>query len=557
MTAAQDKQTGPLLELISQTRALPESHPSKDGVRTVPLSLLDNTVIRFAMTNAAWYYDKPKEHPEALSPDALTRSLRKTLDIYPQWAGQLQWLPDDRSDEQPERQNRACLTFGFLEDPGIDLIVARSPATLASLVPDTETRVGGGVWCADQFPSNELLYPTYVALCNPSDYIGRPCICIQITTFSCGAVGIALRMAHTLADATTLMQFVRNWSAIHRATLGEQAPALLPTLFDPSFVDKAASGDAKVAEPDPELIRISRSLPVLKHDWSSLAPRSTLTKSGAAYDVDPPVTHYMVYITPAELQGIWEDATASAPAGARISRHDALLAFIWRLITRARSPEPDSLSDTAPVHMIVTVGIRARVDPPLPEGFLGSPIVLARVSLPARDVAASTSPGAVAIRSAVAAFTPETIGALLYDIGHKPDMQRHWQAFLRRGNAPYTCWRSLDVYALDYGTGARPPYIESVMPSMDGTRHSVVTSWQDLDVYGIDFGAGVSARYVDGFIPNMDGCIHITEAGPLAGERKRGRWYDNTVCLSMHLATEVMHNVLRDPELRKYSTQQS
>lgn len=503
------------------------------------------------MTNAAWYYDKPSDTAntsDALSVPALTRSLRTTLNAYPQWVGQLQWIAHDSGDGKPERRGRASVTYGSANDPGIELIVAHSPVTLASLVPESKARLESGAWCADQFPSTQLLHPTELALYNPADYIGKPSACVQLTTFACGGVGIALRIAHALADATTLIQFAKNWASVHRSLINNQLPPALPVVFDPRLVDRAVTGDIDGVAPNPDIIRISRSLPIIKHDWSSLAPTHSLAADDAEHN--PPVAHFLVYLHPTEVQRIWEDASANIPATSRISRFDALLAFIWRLIIRARSMKDDS----SPVHMIVTVGVRTRLSPPLPSGFAGSPIVLARVSLAANEIAASTYPGAVAIRSTVSKFTAETLGAFMHDLAHQVDPQRYWHAFLRRRNAAYTCWRSLDVYALDFGTGARPPYIDAVMPSMDGRQHSVVTSWQDLDVYGVDFGVGAPPRYVDAFIPDMDGCIHIMEAGPLVGKASggAGRWYDETVCLSLHLAQDVMQRLLQDPELRKY-----
>lgn len=506
------------------------------------------------MTNAAWYYDKPPVDANAsgaLSIDALTRSLQTTLNAYPQWAGQLQWIAHDPSDGKPERRGRASVTYGSVNDPGIELIVAHSSMTLASLVPESKTRLESGAWCADKFPSTQLFYPTELALYNPDDYVGKPSACVQLTIFACGAVGVALRIAHALADATTLIQFAKNWATVHRSLLNDQMPPALPVVFDPRLVDRAATGDIDGIAPNPDIIRISRSLPIIKHDWSSLAPAHWLTSDDA--DHDAPVAHFLVYLHPAEVQRIWEDASAHIPATSRISRFDALLAFIWRLIVGARNMKTSS----SPVHMIVTVGVRTRLSPPLPNGFAGSPIVLARVSLPASEIAASTPPGALAIRSTVSKFTAETLGAFMHDLAHQVDPQRYWHAFLRRRNAAYTCWRSLDVYALDFGTGARPPYIDAVMPSMDGRQHSVVTSWQDLDVYGVDFGVGAPPRYVDAFIPDMDGCIHIMEAGPLVGKASgggAGRWYDETVCLSLHLAQDVMQKLLQDPDLRKYRT---
>ncbi|KAI0827278.1 transferase family-domain-containing protein [Trametes gibbosa] len=439
-----------------------------------------HTVVRFAITNAGWYYDHPGNDVGQLSPDLLTESLRKTLDAYPQWAGQLEWLPSEG-----QRQGRACITYGSPNDPGVELILARCSASLPSLVPDTKTRLRSGVWCAEGFPSTQLLVPTQLALhYNPWSYAGRPSVCVQITTFACGGVGIAIRIAHCLSDASTLIQFATHWGSVHRALVDDQPLPVLAPVFNPALIDRAASGDIHSEIPDPDAIRASRSLPILKHDLRALEPASSLSKIRQGTGPPTHVGHSMVYLSPAEVQRIFDDLAAQAPAHARMSRFDTMLAFIWRLIVRARD-----MDDAAgPAHMVVTVGLRSRLAPSLPAGFLGSPIILSLVSLPVREVRASAACGAAAIRATVAQFTPATVGAFMHDVAHRADPQRYRRAFLRRPGAVFTCWRSLDVYALDFGTGARPPYVDAVMPTMGGKQHSVVTSWQDLDVYGSGLG---------------------------------------------------------------------
>ncbi|KAI0772988.1 transferase family-domain-containing protein [Trametes elegans] len=521
-------QEPPLVELLSRSRLQPVQ--VKNSVPTVvPLSILDNTVARFALTSAAWYYDKPSQCPDTLSPDALSRSLQTTLNSYPQWAGQLGWLPYNPSSGQ--RHGRVSISYGSPNDPGIELIVARSSQPLASLLPDSTDRAEGGVWNADNFPSAGLLVPTDIALLSPTDHSGLVSVSVQLTNFACGAISIAFRIAHPVADATTLFQFVKDWAAVHRAQIQNLPSPRLTPVFNPSLLDKAASGDINSPSPDPEILRISRSLPMVKYDWWSSAsgcpapmlpgtavpPELQGTDLGeradpmpwAEWDVFAPVSHHLVYFSPSEVQRIWE--AASAP-GVRVSRLDALLAFIWRLVVRAR----DLADDPDPVHMIVTIGARSRVIPPLPDTFLGSPIVLARVSLSGAQISSTPSAAAAAIRASVAQLTPEAIGAFLHDVAHQVNPQRFWRAFL-------------------------------------GARHSIVTSWQSLDAYGVDFGAGRPPRYVDAVMPSADGCFHVMEAGPpAAGRRNGGRWYDEPVCLSLHLRADVMARLLQDPELRKH-----
>ncbi|KAI0652914.1 hypothetical protein C8Q70DRAFT_1096247 [Cubamyces menziesii] len=529
-----------LIEEIGRTRLLPEQYGQGNGTRIVPLSILDNTVVRFALTSAVWYFNNPGGESDALSTELLASSLQKTLNAYPQWAGQLHWMPYDGLDGE-QRQGRVCISYGSPSDPGLELIFARSPRNLSSLVPDSMARMERGAWCADDLPSAQLLCTTSLALHSSSEYAGKPCISVQVTTFACGGLSIALRLVHCIADAIAMFQFVKDWAATHRALLQRRPLPTLTPVFDPALLDGAATGCVKGETVDPEILKISRSLPMAKFDWWASAPGcpepmlsatavppelegTDLGPPGdpmpwAEWDVFAPVSHYLLYFTPTEVERIWEEASSAGGfEGSRVSRLDALLAFVWRLIIRARGME----RDPELVHMFVTIGARTRLAPPLPNTFLGSPIVLARVSLPAEQVASSgpstdCGVGARAIRSAVSCFSPAALGAYLHDAAHEVNPQRFWRAFL-------------------------------------GRRHSIVTSWQNLDAYGIDFGSGAPPRYVDAVMPSMDGCIHVMEAGPLSVRRGStetpGRWYDSPVCVSLHLAAEVMAKLVRDAVYR-------
>ena len=85
------------------------------------------------------------------------------------------------------------------------------------------------------------------------------------------------------------------------------------------------------------------------------------------WDVLAPVGHYYIYFTSDEVRRMWEDAS-SDPSAPRVSRLDALLAFVWKMIIRARGLERDKEL----VNMAVTLGLRPRVSPPLTDAFLGS-----------------------------------------------------------------------------------------------------------------------------------------------------------------------------------------
>ncbi|KAI0708517.1 hypothetical protein C8Q76DRAFT_120190 [Earliella scabrosa] len=504
------------LKLVSRTRILPAR--SRDGQpRTVPLSVVDNWTLKWSLTSAVW---------------VLRSSLRsRTWSDYPRTI-----LRNPRT--IPSRDCQLVSAMGRTAS----LDAAQSEPQTAFWSPgyhvrlsrrSSKQRMSSRMWNGSSIPSEELLYPTSLALHNTDQCEGLPCVSVQLTTFACGGMSIGLRIMHPIADATAMFQFVKDWNVLHRALLLHQAiPAVAP-IFDPSLVDGAAAGDIRGEVPDPTLVQISRSLPMHRYDcWASavgcparMLPLTAVPAGLKDTDVAPlgeplpwlewdmsgPVAHYLLCFTSEEIQRMREEAMSRQHShdAPEVSHLDALLAHFWRVLVRARG----MAHDRELINLAVILNLRSRLSPPLPEAFLGSPVVLARVSLTGEEMAsphqegsgaaASTIPFvASAIRSATSCFNSDTIPALLHDMAHVVDPNRFWVAFY-------------------------------------GRRHSVVNSWLDLGAYDVDFGSGAPPRYVDAIMPNVDGCVHVMEAGPASaagetpeGGRGRGRWHDGPVCFS-------------------------
>ncbi|KAH9926114.1 transferase family-domain-containing protein [Fomitopsis serialis] len=461
---------------VSQSRIFPQQRTAKRT--SVPLSVADCSVVRFTTAAAVWYFDAPEGEraTKALSPDQLRLSLETTLSCYPQLVGQLHWATHVHNGNHTQRAGRLVLTY-----------VAKSPVPLRALVPSASERRRDGYWDATQLASDALLH-RHLYRSHLEEHAGLPGLMIQITTFACGA------------DAQTVARFSHDWAATNRAmVLGLALP---------------------------ELLKKSRALPMHRYDWwattddstpSVPAPLKAAAEVPAAapipwseWNVQAPVSHYIIHFTPGEMQRMWKAAQpAASTQGHTVSRHDALLAHVWALANRARG----LAEDDQPVHMNVTLGLRDRVSPVLPDSFLGSPIILGRLEV------------AAGIRSVVNLFDTETVAALLHDMAHDLALARIWHAFL-------------------------------------GRRNFIVTSWVRLGLYDADFGTGTRARYVEAVMPSCDGCLQVMEAVPVdheyagAGDDEEGgrrkRWYDDGVDVSLHLAADAMEKLMKDPLLRKY-----
>lgn len=224
-----------------------------------------------------------------------------------------------------------------------------------------------------------------------------------------------------------------------------------------------------------------------------------------------PVEHAQIRFTAAEVGRMKDAAIASLPSElseCTISRLDSLLGHVWMLINRARGHE----SSEENVYLNMTLGLRTRLSPPLPNGFVGSPIILTHVTKSGANASASLIGRiAAAIRSTLSQFTPEATSAYLHDAAYEVSPQRLWQAFL-------------------------------------GSQHTIVTSWTQMEAYEIRFGRVADggppqlARYVQGVMPRMDGIVQVMDIGD-SGD------FD----LSLNLESNAMRRLLEDPQLRAFA----
>lgn len=401
------------------------------------------------------------------------------------------------------------------------------------LVPTAEARraSNNGIWeIDDSFDSNFLL-PGEVVLEDTFSTEGLPGLRVQINQFECGGVGVTVKMTHCLADATSLMSFVRDWEGVNGAMVeGREMPDLKPA-FAPHLLDEHARGDLNAKHPDEALIKQARSLPAHRYDWYASntpecppwfqpitipPPDLDLLADHAHARGDPmpwpewdmtiPVRHSIFYFSGGEIQKMWE--AAGGQNGGGVSKMDALLAHVWAAILRAREIEVDE-----EVYLDSTVGMRTRLG--LGDSFLGSPIRQIACKGRGTDTHAEL---ANTVRQTIKAFDDkDALGAMLHDVAFDSNGQNIWATFL-------------------------------------GRRHTLFTSWNRLGIYEVTFGSGQTPRYVDAYMPASDGLLQIMEAGPSGGEKAEvSSWYENGASVSLHLREDVMEKLSQDIELRKYA----
>lgn len=548
--AKEQSQTIIAATITGRTRILPYSKPTVCSTKA--LSIIDGTVLRYSPTRAVWFFDAPVQ---SVDMEALSLSLRKTLDLYPQWAGSLH-MPNpnivSHSVHHTQRFNRPQLTWGTPDDPGVEFITAQSPHSLISLLPTPEERESSHrVWDASIVASLGTLSATpKLALHDLKSFDGLPCMVVQITTFLCGGVAVAVQLPHPLADAQTLLTFVHDFSRIHQGLPPKSRE------FAPELLDQMAEGDIEAPLPDPDIIARSRDIPLHRYDWwasgtpdcpSYMLPETAIPSEvptegldlgrplpWKTWDIVAPVRYYLVHFTRSEVLEMWKAATDAANTGElKISKLDALLAHIWTLIVRARHLS----SEDSPNNLDVSLGLRPRLSHPLPPHFLGSPLLNIPISQPASQVSIAS---AAMIRSSMSLYNSSALGALLHDMAYAIDPSRQWNTFL-------------------------------------GEKHTIISSWLEnrpgMTAYDVDFGFGSKAKMVDPLFYKCDGwyvlkfyrgtvteysfSVQIMESGVQTksprDEVSWTPWYDDGVSVGLHFKENIMENLLADPWLRKYA----
>jgi Transferase family len=336
--------------------------------RSVPLSIIDATVVNFAHSGAVWFFSPNASSFSSILPASLKSALEQTLDAYPQFCGRLHWAAYCEGGLHTERWGRLSLSYGSSDgkDPGVEFVVAESDATLSSFLPSPIERSRGlGVWDASQANST-LLVPSTKLAPGPSPVslngeeggaADAPCLVVQLTNFSCGGSAIAIQAPHPVADALALSFFADDLATSARSlarSVTQQSPSptlsKTPPIFNPSLLDRYAAGNIDGLHSEATLIRVARTLPCHRYDWwdpksasgcpwpttATVVPTAARVdqaifdrEAGTSmpwddWDVSKPVAHYLIHFSEPEIRSMWEAASTQG----YISKHDALLAHI-------------------------------------------------------------------------------------------------------------------------------------------------------------------------------------------------------------------------------------
>ncbi|KAF9583127.1 hypothetical protein BGW38_010201 [Lunasporangiospora selenospora] len=173
---------------------------------------------------------------------------------------------------------------------------------------------------------------------------------------------------------------------------------------------------------------------------------------------------HLFHFTPQQLERIKKLASEQNIAAAAcaaddkeisdkwVSTGDALIAYLWKLTTISRRMEPD-----CKLMCGLVMDIRKRVNPPVPDGFLGNAHLSVHVQMPVHSLL--TTPLSLPsrlIRDELILQTPELINSAIAWIQRQETPHLIEAETSNPFGHDFMVWsfRKLDMYNLDFGQGA-------------------------------------------------------------------------------------------------------
>ncbi|XP_030924444.1 uncharacterized acetyltransferase At3g50280-like [Quercus lobata] len=256
--------------------------------------------------------------------DHLKTSLSRTLDIFYPLAGRLVMVEND--DDKTRSFFVDCNNLGaqFVHAMVDDLTVADILDPI--YVPD--------------------IVNSFFLLNGVLNYegISKPLLAVQVTELADG-IFIGCTANHSVVDGSSFWHFFNTWSEISR---GNNSPtSQSPPIFQRCFFDGII--DFPIHVPfHPNEISNEKSIP-------------------------PPLKQKVFHFSKKKIAQL--KAKANAEMGTNnISSLQAVLGVLWRSVVRNRRCSADQ-----EVHYSVIVGMRQRIQPPLPEEYLGNAVLFGKV----------------------------------------------------------------------------------------------------------------------------------------------------------------------------------
>jgi omega-hydroxypalmitate O-feruloyl transferase len=262
---------------------------------------------------------------------------------------------------------------------------------------------------------------------------------VQVTRFKCGGFCLGLVTSHGLMDGRSTAECVINFASMAR---GEGL------LFEPNF--DRTSLKARI---HPHINHQHREL--LQHQVSMSAFTASGTQAHSPKKLPEMKSYRAFTFSPEMLQRLKQKAMEDNIIS-RCSTFEVLVAHLWQARTKAVFQDPTQTSSVS-----FAVDIRSKVNPPLPEGFVGNGVVAAIASASVHDVKENPLSYCVAeIQKAIASITDDYVRSRIDMLGVHSRIPVGIN-----GNFFLSAWWKLPYNGLDFGWG-KPVYAGPIVNNL-------------------------------------------------------------------------------------------
>ncbi|KAK9765428.1 hypothetical protein K7432_006245 [Basidiobolus ranarum] len=364
----------------------------------------NDVVMPRCFTRLALFFKNTSDEATFMPMETLKASLVKLLGLYPILTGTLTNLADGNMEIE-------------LNNQGVLLVEAKTTRDVSWFLKTDFQNL------SDEY------FPCGVFLSSKQPYI----FASQITRLPCNSVILSAALHHSVGDGNSFFSLLNNWSRLSRGLPCE------PISHNRELLK--ATGEPRQEHPEYRYVEPTPSTPIDSEveETEPLAPPTL-----------PPMETKVFHIQKEKLLELKQAAQGDVPE-ILISTNDALIALIWRAVTRARG-----LSGDVELKCGFACDGRNRLSPPLPSGYFGNVNFYPCSELTANQLI-SNSLQAVGrnIRENVDKMTSERIQDALNWVNSKPNkslIQPGFSIFLDKDFA-FTSWHKFPVYEVNFGYG--------------------------------------------------------------------------------------------------------
>ncbi|XP_027920823.1 spermidine hydroxycinnamoyl transferase-like [Vigna unguiculata] len=274
-----------------------------------------------------------------------------------------------------------------------------------------------------------------------------PLFAVQLTKFKCGGICVGITFSHAIMDGSSAFHFIRQWAKFARGGPLHTVPFL----------------DRKILRAgEPPLVPLTKCHVLAKLN----DPPLLLGRTDDREEKEKKTTITFLKISKTQIETLQKRANESSPKPINdggYSRYESVTGHIWRCASKARKHK-----ENQPTELTVTVDLRGRMKPPLPNGYFGNAIWDSVACCLAGDlVSEPLGYTASRIREAIERVSDEYVRSGIEFLKNQKNLRRFHQDLHEEGRE-------------------KEPF--------PGNPNLSVVSWFRLPINGINFGWGKEVR---------------------------------------------------------------